>query len=60
LSSKTLRAGLISQGITAGHFAIQDDTIIAGAANKSQAAACAASLVPPNLLPAIVWLKVSV
>lgn len=59
LSRKTLRTGLIRNGITAGHFAILEDTIIAGAANKSQAEACAASLVPPDLLPALVWLKVS-
>lgn len=57
LNSKSLKASLRAQGITEGWFAIVNDTIIAGAADKARAAACAAELVSADLLDGIVWLN---
>jgi len=56
VNSKFLKPALTAKGLT-GHFAILEDTIIAGAPDKPTATACAAALVPPALRPGIVWLK---
>ncbi len=56
LHAKTLKASLKAKGIT-GHFAVLEDTILAGAPDKPTAAACAAALLPPELQAGIVWLK---
>jgi hypothetical protein len=55
--SRRLKASLKANGISTGWFAILKDTIIAGADNKNTAAACAGSLLPAGMLPALVWLK---
>ncbi len=56
VSSKALKAALKAKGIV-GHFAVLEDTIIAGAPDKATAAACTAALLPPTRLPGVVWLK---
>lgn len=56
VNSKAPKALLKAKAVT-GHFAILEDTIIAGAPDKPAAAACAHALVPPALQPGIVWLK---
>ena len=56
LHAKALKASLKAKGLT-GHFAVLEDTIIAGAPDKPTAAACMAALLPPALQAGIVWIK---
>ena len=57
VNARPLKAALTAKHLT-GHFAILEDTIIAGAPDKPTATACAHALVPAALRPGIVWLKV--
>lgn len=57
LNSKKLKATLKSHGLTTGHFAILEDTIITGAPDKTEATRLAAGLLPPDQLDALVWIK---
>ena len=57
-NGRALKASLIAKGLTTGCFAVLEDTIIAGAADKSAAAACAAQLIPPELHDGIVWVSI--
>jgi hypothetical protein len=57
LHSKSLKANLKAKGITEGWFAVIEDTIVTGAADKEQAAAAAAQLVPPELRDGMVWFR---
>ena len=56
LHAKTFKASLKAKGLT-GHFAVLEDTIIAGAPDKPTATACVAALLPPDLQAGIVWIK---
>jgi hypothetical protein len=57
VNAKALKASLRRKGLT-GHFAILEDTIVAGAKDKPSATICAHSVVPAALHPALVWIKV--
>jgi hypothetical protein len=58
LHAKPLKAALKEKGITTGHFAVLEDTILAGAPEKATADACATALVPSGLSKAIVWFSI--
>lgn len=57
VNAKRLKAGLANKRMTRGWFAILEDTIVAGAVDQAKAAACAAEVVPPELIQGIVWLN---
>ena len=54
---KDIMIRLNSTGVTQGHFAILNSTIIAGHQDKTKAVAAAKSIVPPDLMDGIVWVE---